>query len=523
MREKILEKKEYDLNLTSIDLISSGIGKFLSESDIDNKEILRQRLVVESCLEIWGKKLGADTPCTYTIESSFGQQYVCIRVPGASIDPSALDDVVFGADFMPILSSLGTLPEYHYTNGTNIIKIWKPRKKAHISYPACIAMAIVAIIAIVSKLFFPAFAQGMDDYLVSPIYSAFLRMILFISGPMIFLSVVTSICSMGDMVSFGRIGKKVVLNYLQSTFILLGIYALITLIFYPVSFSFATESGNAISDIINMVFDAIPSSIVTPFETGNVLQILFISVVLGVTILFLSSSIPELVTILEQIQRVIFQIMKVICRFIPYFMCLAVIRLILDSSVDQVVLILKPILLVNLGSIFVCIIVAIRNTTKYNIPLKDYLVAIMPGTLISLTTASSIAALSEVMKSCTSKLGIENKLARFAVPMGNVLCKATVAIEIFTLSLACMHMSGMTVNVATYVITYFISGIIAIALPPVPGATLTCMSVMFTQLGIPLTMVPFGLSISLLSENVDTAAMVNLIQQEVYRTSKELE
>ena len=48
---------------------------------------------------------------------------------------------------------------------------------------------------------------GVNDMLLTPVSNAFTGLISAVAGPLIFLSVLGSICSMGNIDTFGKIGK----------------------------------------------------------------------------------------------------------------------------------------------------------------------------------------------------------------------------------------------------------------------------------------------------------------------------
>ena len=59
------------------------------------------------------------------------------------------------------------------------------------------------------------------------------------------------------------------------------------------------------SRIYQMILDTIPPDIVSPFQTGNALQIIFMACIFGVTVLILEKSVPSLKNVLNELQVVI--------------------------------------------------------------------------------------------------------------------------------------------------------------------------------------------------------------------------
>ena len=69
---------------------------------------------------------------------------------------------------------------------------------------------------------------------------------------------------------------------------------------------------------------------------------------------------------------------------------------------------------------------------------------------------------------------------------------------------------------------FIISVVLAIAAPPVPGAALTCYTILFTQLGIPADAVAVVIALNVILEFVTTAADIFCLQTELVELSGSL-
>lgn len=70
---------------------------------------------------------------------------------------------------------------------------------------------------------------------------------------------------------------------------------------------------------------------------------------------------------------------------------------------------------------------------------------------------------------------------------------------------------------------FIISVILAIAAPPVPGATLTCYTILFMQLGIPAEAIAVVIALNVILEFAATAVDVFCLQTELVELSGSLE
>lgn len=528
MKENFTNIEKYHLNPESIDKISRQIEVFLTEAGAEHREVLRNQLAVECCLENWEEILGNENECTLKTGSRLGHKYLTLEAPGPMKDPTSInsdsvDDyqkIQMLIDNTGLLSEIGFIPEYYYINGYNTLKIWAPKPKARKSWIKIVLAIFLFLAVILVKKACPQVAHVIFDYAVNPVYSIFVRMLSTICGPLVLFSIITSICGMGDKASFGLTGSTVILRFMVMSFVLVAMTSVCLSFFFPIQWLSSAKTGSGLQSIIQMLVEIVPSDIVSPFASGNALQIVFIGVVLGFTVMLLSNSVSELSNVILQMQRVVIQIMHFIGVLMPYFMIVAIIKLLLSNSFMQIAAILKPVLLIWAGYLFMIlaetIIVALSTKTSVSNILKSTLSA----SIIGLTTSSSTAAMDKMNENCTKKLGVNDNVADFAIPLGQVVFKPAASLSFFVCAMFAAETAGVAITPVFLLMNFVISWILGTSMAPVAGAMISCMSVLFLQLGIPQDYITLGISISLLLDNMGTMTSVQLLQEEVFASQK---
>ena len=81
---------------------------------------------------------------------------------------------------------------------------------------------------------------------------------------------------------------------------------------------------------------------------------------------------------------------------------------------------------------------------------------------------------------------------------------------------------GVSITPIWMLTVFIISVVLAIAAPPVPGAALTCYTILFTQLGIPAEAVAVVIALNVILEFVTTAVNVFCLQTELVELSGNL-
>ena len=86
---------------------------------------------------------------------------------------------------------------------------------------------------------------------------------------------------------------------------------------------------------------------------------------------------------------------------------------------------------------------------------------------------------------CEDDLGADDDLSSFGIPLGMVLSKSMMAIQIVVLMLFAAQVQGVGADAAWYLRLGIICLLYTVAIPPVPGGSLACYGMMLAALGIP--------------------------------------
>jgi Na+/H+-dicarboxylate symporter len=141
---------------------------------------------------------------------------------------------------------------------------------------------------------------------------------------------------------------------------------------------------------------------------------------------------------------------------------------------------------------------------------------------IAVTTASSSAAFASNMETCERKLGIDKRIVNFGVPLGQIIYMIGGCILFMTAALCMAEVYGVNISPIWIVTALFISVILAIATPPIPGGSLTCYTLLFLQLNIPAEAIPIIIAVEVIMDFICTAVNLLCLQTELVELAGEL-
>ena len=512
---------KYELNLTNIDEASKTVTDFLSNEKVASKEVQRIRLSVEEILLKYLDSLNSGTSFEIVTAKRFRTLKIELVIAGDSIDPFA-DDDGGGTILNNLLSNFGLAPTWRYKNGKNIIT-FTAKKQKKLSQILQIGIAILAAIVFGGLcLILPdSVSTFITSDLVTPVFNTFMGLLSAISGPIIFLSVVWGICGIGDMATFGKIGKKMIGRFLLVSVI---VGAAMTALF-ALMFQTSAIGGAAFefSDLYEMILDIIPSNLFAPFIEGNSLQIIFIAIIVGLTMLFLGNRIPIMMNVVDQLNVVMQTIMSAVSSFIPFFVFGSIFNMIVGGNLLSVAKSYKLILVMLLGDLVLMaaylLLVSVRKKVAPTVLLKK----LMPTYIIGLTTASAVAAYQTNISTCEKKLGIDKKLIDIGIPLGQVIFMPGAIVLFVAAAFGMAETYGVAITPIWMLTVFIISVILAIAAPPVPGAALTCYTILFMQLGIPTEAIAVVIALNVILEFVATAVNLFCLQTELVELSGALQ
>lgn len=494
--------EKYSFSNKDIDLSCERVGAFLSSSDIDKRELLRIKLMLEEVLLKYQEKKSEDSEYKIKCSKLFSSIKIEAVIPGEPYDPFENEDednlLVQG-----LLAGIGLAPTWNYKNGRNYIVFIPKKKPVSQTVKMLIAIAASVIVGILLTFLPDSIRIGTSEYLLTPITNKFMGLISAVSGPLIFLSVLGSICSMGDMETLGKIGKKtssVIFKYMT---VISFIITFIGVQFYKIESG--SSSGSNFSQVLDLIYDIIPSNFFEPFLTGNALQLIFIAVITGIAMLMLTSKVSLIFSIINQLSSIIQTIMGGLSSLLPAAVFIIFTNMIVSGNLKTLFSSWKiiAVILLLLG-IYIAGILLWTSARKKVSPILLAKKA-FPTFFTALTTASSSATFPVTTRDAHKNFGIDKKLVSFGIPLGQVLYMPGFIALMCMLELGFADAHNIPITFSWLVLGYITNLLLSFAIPPVPGGCLMAFTIIFTQLGIPMEAMGIAIAINTITDFPATA------------------
>jgi len=298
-----------------------------------------------------------------------------------------------------------------------------PRRKP--LYTSLWAQVLAAMaIAIVLGYFSPARAVAMK-----PLGDAFIRLITMIITILIFCTVVTGIAGMQDLKKVGRVGGKALLYFEIVSTIALVIGLIVGNVVRPGSgfnVNTATLDAKSVAEyagqakaqgVTEFLMHIIPTTVTDAFAKGDILQVVFISILFGFALSSAGPRAKPIVSLLESLTQVVFRVVNILMLFAPIGAFGAMAFTIGKYGFASLGPLARLIATFWITSILFVLIVLGAIAAVAGFSIVKFLLHIKEEILLVLATSSSETALPTLMEKLEN-LGCSRSLVGLVVPTG---------------------------------------------------------------------------------------------------------
>jgi aerobic C4-dicarboxylate transport protein len=279
-------------------------------------------------------------------------------------------------------------------------------------------------IGILVGQFWPA--VGVD---MKPLGDGFIKLIKMVVTLIIFCTVVSGIAGMSDMKKVGRVGAKSLLYFEVVSTLALIIGLIVANVVRPgdgFNADPATLDGAAVSryagqaeeqSVSEFVLDIIPTSVVSGFAEGNILQVLLVSILFGFVFSALGPRAQPLMNVIESLTAAVFHAIGLLLKLAPIGAFGAMAFTIGRYGFMSLVPLAKLVLTFYATSILFIVVVLGLIARVAGFSVFKFLAYIKEEILIVLGTSSSDSALPSLMAKL-EKMGCSKPVVGLVVPTG---------------------------------------------------------------------------------------------------------
>ncbi len=318
----------------------------------------------------------------------------------------------------------------------------------------------------------------------------FVRFIRMLIVPLIFTSLVAGVVSMGDPKRLGSIGIKTIVLYLLTTFFAIIIGLTLGTIFNPgagidLSGVIPFETASSSMSVSDRLFGIVPTNPISSLADGEVLPIIFFSILLGVGIILGGEKTKSLGNVFSSAAEAVLKIAHLVMQLAPY----GVLSLIAWVSGTMGLAALQNLFVLTVILYAGCLIHMIfvyggliRLVAR--LPLGNFFKGIIDAQAVAYSTSSSSATLPVTLQCVQKNLGVKKTVASSVLPLGATINMDGTALYLGIVALFSAQIFGVQLSFADYFLIAMTATLTSIGTAGIPSASLFLLATVLSVIGI---------------------------------------
>lgn len=333
----------------------------------------------------------------------------------------------------------------------------------------------------------------------------FLNALKMIIVPLIVSSIIVGISSINQDGSFARMGSKTVLYYVSTTTISILVGLFVVMVFQPglidgqpakdmlglheSTAEVTAKVGHAhASDISSVFLRMIPPNIVQAAAQGQMLGLIFFSLLFGYFISKLESHHKSsLQYFFDATFEVMMKMTDLIMRFAPIGVFALVAKIVATSGLEVFIPLAKFFFVVLAAlaiHMFIVMPLLLKLVGRVR-PIKHFH-AMLPALLTAFSTSSSAATLPVTLDCLQDNAGVSNKTSSFVIPLGTTINMDGTALYECVAALFIAQAYGLHLGFEEQFTVVVLALLTSIGVAGIPAASLVAITIILAAMGLPL-------------------------------------
>ena len=357
-----------------------------------------------------------------------------------------------------------------------------------------------------------------QDYLVNGLFHVVGAM--FITGlkmlvvPLVTFSLTCGVYGIGDIAKLGRVGIKAFGLFILTTTLAITLAIIVAGIVGPgEGFELTGDQGEFTAPVAppltQVIIDLVPSNPVAAYAEGNMLQIIFFTILFAVCMLMVGEPGRKVAEGAERLNQIMMQVVTVVMHVAPY----GVFALMAKTFALQGLGLIAP-MIAYFGTV---VVVLVLHATGTLLALLKLLSGVSPAMfmrkmrtvqIFAFSTSSSNATIPVNLRTTERRLGVDNPTASFIVPFGATINMDGTAIMQGVATIFIANVYGIDLGLGGYLTVIGMAALASIGTAGVPGVGLIMLAMVFNQVGLPVEGIAQIMGVDRLLDMMRTAVNV---------------
>ncbi len=318
----------------------------------------------------------------------------------------------------------------------------------------------------------------------------FLKVIKMLVVPIVFFSLTTGVANLNELSTLGSIGLKSIFLYIFTTFLAISGSLIIANKLNPGENFKLSITGKNISlteppSLRDVLLNILPNN---PFESlvnGNMLQIIFFSILIGSAISLTNSK--SVKQFFNDFNEIIMKVLSITLVIAPIGIFCLIAKTFAVQGIGSIIELLKYFSVVIVALFFHVIFVylpLIRFIGKVKI--VNFVNGMKEAMIFAFSTSSSSATIPITLENLKNNLKVREKIASFTVPLGATINMDGTAIMQGVATIFIANAYGFDLSLIDFMNIILTSTLASVGTAGVPGVGIIMLGMVLNQVGLPI-------------------------------------
>jgi Na+/H+-dicarboxylate symporter len=308
-------------------------------------------------------------------------------------------------------------------------------------------------------------------------------------APIVLVTIAAGITTLADPRRLGSLGARTIGLFAFTTAIAVSVgMAVATLIRPGVGAPLGTAAPHALGKPVTpyeQLIGIIPLNIFEALAKGDMLALIFVSILLGVGTVVARDAGKPFAKLLQSASAVLLRIVGIVMEATPFGVFALIANAIAANGSAVFVNVGWLALAVVVGSLFQIVVVhSLLLRLAARLPVLPFFRGIVDALAVAFSTASSSATLPVAMRVAEKNLGIARPVFSTVLPLGASIGKDGTAMYVGLLSMFALQAFGTPLTLTVYALVLLTGALAAFGTAPVPSASLFMLAAVLSAVGV---------------------------------------
>jgi Na+/H+-dicarboxylate symporter len=317
----------------------------------------------------------------------------------------------------------------------------------------------------------------------------FVRAIRMLVAPIVLVTIASGITTLADPKRLGSLGARTIGLFAFTTAVAVSVgMAVATLVHPGVGAPLGTAAPHALGAPVtpyDQLIGIIPLNIFEALAKGDMLALIFVSILLGVGTVVAGDAGKPFATLLQSASAVLLRIVGIVMEATPFGVFALIANAIAANGAAVFVNVGWLALAVVAGSLFqIAVVHSLLLRFGARLPVLPFFRGIVDALAVAFSTASSSATLPVAMRVAEKNLGIARPVFSTVLPLGASIGKDGTAMYVGLLSMFALQAFGTPLTPTVYALVLLTGALAAFGTAPVPSASLFMLAAVLSAVGV---------------------------------------